>query len=146
MQGSVLRIKRKRGNAWTAVVDLPRRENGGRRQKRRTFPTKREADAWLTELNHANEEVGGVGEVTARNVFALRSMACRLPYGVCRAALSQLSCNAPRIAPRGQYNLSSSTESVGNVPTTDPENFDRLYAFASAAFLKLESRAVTVSL
>jgi hypothetical protein len=52
MQGSVRRIRRKQGWAWTTVIDLPRSRDGTRRQKRRTFPTKREADAWLAKASH----------------------------------------------------------------------------------------------
>lgn len=46
MRGSV----RRRGRSWRAVIDLPHAEGGGRRQRTATFPTRREADAWLARV------------------------------------------------------------------------------------------------
>lgn len=60
MRGTVQKVDRKNGHAWQARVDLPRGPDDERRQKSRTFDTKREAEQWLASLNH---EIGQGGYV-----------------------------------------------------------------------------------
>lgn len=52
MRGSLTKTRVGAGVRWEAVVDLPPGPDGQRRQRRRRFETKREADAWLAEINH----------------------------------------------------------------------------------------------
>jgi len=51
LRGSVRKVKIKTGQRWEAVVDVP--STDGRRQQRRRFRTKTEADPWLAEVNHS---------------------------------------------------------------------------------------------
>lgn len=52
MRGSVSKLERESGTRWRARIDLPKGPNGKRRQKSKTFDTKKEANRWLAELNH----------------------------------------------------------------------------------------------
>jgi integrase len=67
MRGSIT----KRGNSWTAVVDLPPDPTTGkRRQKRFTARTKREAEAYAAELiQKAATGFSDAGKVTVREFF-----------------------------------------------------------------------------
>lgn len=58
MRGSVSKVERKSGTKWQARVDLPRGPDDERRRQSRTFDTKREAERWLTEINHEINQGG----------------------------------------------------------------------------------------
>lgn len=49
MRGAVHR----RGKSWRAVIDLPHGEEAGRKQRTKTFRTRREAEDWVAEISVA---------------------------------------------------------------------------------------------
>ncbi len=53
MNGHIYRKNRSDGTLgnWHAVIDLPRKADGKRRQKTSTYDTRREANAWLARIN-----------------------------------------------------------------------------------------------
>lgn len=54
---SVKKITRKDGKvSWTAVIDGPRHPDGRRRQVRKTFPTKKQAESWAAKQKVSMDE------------------------------------------------------------------------------------------
>lgn len=52
MQGCIYKRVGKRGVSWYAIVDLPRKPDGKRNQKRLSAPTRKAVEAKVTELLH----------------------------------------------------------------------------------------------